>query len=74
MKLRFQEENDMKVFYLSWNNFGCVIYANNEVEAFEEMKIKRETLFNLLDLPRDIKMWCIEEFTPDLYDGCLCFY
>lgn len=64
----------MKVFYLSRNNFGCVIYANNKSEAFKEMQIKCKPLFDLLDLPRDIEMWSIEEFTPDLYDGCLCFY
>lgn len=64
----------MKIFYLSRENFGCVIYANNETEAFEKIQIKRKPLFDLLDLPRDIKMWTIEEFTPDLYDGCLCFY
>ena len=46
----------MKVFYLAQENFGCVVYADNENDAFEKMK------------------WEIEEFTPDLYDGVLCFY
>lgn len=33
----------MKVFYLAQENFGCVIYANNENDAFEknEMSTKR---------------------------------
>lgn len=28
----------MKVFYLTQENFGCVVYADNENGAFEKMK------------------------------------
>lgn len=32
----------MKVFYLAQENFGCVVYADNENDAFEnEMSTKR---------------------------------
>lgn len=64
----------MKIFYLARENFGCVIFADNEIDAFEKMQIKRKPLFDILDLSKDINLWCIEEFTPDLCDGCLCFY
>ena len=64
----------MKIFYLARENFGCVIFADNKIDAFEKMQIKRKPLFDILDLTRDINLWVIEEFTPDLCDGCLCFY
>ena len=28
----------MKVFYLVQENFGCVVYANSENDAFEKIK------------------------------------
>ena len=65
---------NMKVFYLVQENFGCVVYANNENDAFEKMKCQRKELLETLGLPLDITRWGIEEFTPDLYDGVLCFY
>lgn len=64
----------MKIFYLARENFECVIFADNEIDAFEKMQIKNKPLFDILDLPKDIDLWYIEEFTPDLYDGSLCFY
>lgn len=64
----------MKVFYLAQENFGCVVYADNENDAFEKMKCQRKELLEILGLPLDITRWGIEEFTPDLYDGVLCLY
>ena len=64
----------MKVFYLAQENFGCVVYANNERDAFEKMKRERKELLKSLGLPLAITRWGIEEFTPDLYSGVLCFY
>lgn len=64
----------MKVFYLVQENFGCVAYANNENDAFEKMKCQRKELLETLGLSLDITRWGIEEFTPGLYDGVLCFY
>ena len=64
----------MKVFYLVQENFGCVVYANNENDAFEKMKYERKELLEHLGLTLDIARWGIEEFTPDLYNGVLCFY
>lgn len=64
----------MKIFYLVQENFGCVIYASSENEAFEKMKSERKNLLESLGLPLDITQWEIEEFTPNLYDGILCFY
>ena len=61
----------MKVFYLAQENFGCVVYANNENDAFEKIKCQRKELLETLGLPLDITQWGIEEFTPDLYDGVL---
>lgn len=69
-----KRNNDMKVFYLAQENFGCVVYAGNKNDAFEKMKCKRKELLESLGLPLDITRWGIEEFTPDLYDGVLCFY
>ena len=68
------EKNNLKVFYLAQENFGCVVYADNENDAFEKMKCQRKELLETLGLPLDITRWGIEEFTPDLYDGVLCFY
>lgn len=67
------EKNNMKVFYLAQENFGCVVYADNENNAFEKMKCQRKELLETLGLPLDITRWGIEKFTPDLYDGVLCF-
>ena len=64
----------MKVFYLTHELFYGVVYANDKEEAFEKMKCSRKELFRILGLPLDITRWGIEEFTPDLYDGVLCFY
>lgn len=64
----------MKVFYLAQENFGCVIYANNENDAFVKMKCQRKELLESLGVSLDITQWEIKEFTPDLYDGVLCFY
>ena len=55
-------------------NFGCVVYADNKNDAFEKMKCKRKELLETLGLPLDITRWGIVEFTPDLYDGVLCFF
>mgnify|MGYP007023348044 FL=1 len=38
------------------------------------MKSERKNLLESLGLPLDITQWGIEEFTPNLYDGILCFY
>jgi hypothetical protein len=62
----------LKIFYLAQENFGCVIYANSGNEAFEKMKSERKNLLESLGL--HITQWGIEEFTPNLYDGILCFY
>ena len=65
----------MKVFYLSSSElFYSVVYANSKEEAFEKMKYSRKELFRILGLSSDIERWDIEEFTPDSYDGVLCFY
>jgi hypothetical protein len=64
----------LKIFYLAQENFGCVIYANSGNEAFEKMKSERKNMLESLGLPLDITQWGIEEFTPNLYDGILCFY
>ena len=72
--LETEEKNDMKVFYLAQENFGCVVYADNKNDAFEKMKCQRRELLETLGLPLDITRWGIVEFTPDLYDGVLCFY
>lgn len=64
----------MKVFYLAQENFGCVVYADNENDAFEKIKCQRKELLETLGLPLDITRWGIVEFTPVLYDGVLCFY
>ena len=70
----YQEENNMKVFYLAQVNFGCVVYADNKNDAFEKIKCQKKELLETLGLPLDITRWGIVEFTPDLYDGVLCFY
>ena len=70
----YQEENNMKVFYLAQVNFGCVVYADNKNDAFEKIKCQRKELLETLGLPLDITRWGIVEFTPDLYDGVLCLY
>ena len=70
----YQEENNMKVFYLAQVNFGCVVYADNKNDAFEKIKCQRKELLETLGLPLDITRWGIVEFKPDLYDGVLCFY
>lgn len=70
----YQEENNMKVFYLAQVNFGCVVYADNKNDAFEKIKCQRKELLETLGLPLDITRWGIVEFTPDLYDGVLRFY
>ena len=64
----------MKVFYLAQENFGCVIDANNENDAFEKMKCQRKELLESLGVSLDISLWEIKEFTLDLYDVVLCFY
>lgn len=64
----------MKTFYLVQENFGCVVYADSESNAFEKMKNDRKELLDILGLSLDITRWGIEEFMPDLYDGILCFY
>lgn len=64
----------MKIFYLAQENFGCVVYADNENDAFEKMKRERKELLDSLGLPLNIALWGIEEFTQNLYNGVLCFY
>lgn len=64
----------MKIFYFEQENFHCVAYADNEQTAFEKMKEIHKSVLEILGLPLDITQWRIEEFTPDLYDGVLCFY
>ena len=70
------QENDKSngIYYLSHGNFGCVIYANTVDDAFEKMKAKRGKWMESLGVSLNISDWEIEEFTPDLYDGILCFY
>lgn len=34
----------MKVFYLAQENFVCVVYADNENDAFEKMKCQRKKI------------------------------
>lgn len=50
----YQEENNMKVFYLAQVNFGCVVYADNKNDAFEKIKCQRKELLETLGLPLDI--------------------
>ena len=64
----------MKIFYLAQEKLRSVIYANSGNEAFQKMKSERKNLLESLGLPLDITQWGIEEFTPNLYDGILCFY
>lgn len=64
----------MKIFYFVYDDFYGVAYGNNKTEAFEKMKRERKELFGKLYLPGNIDYWEVEEFTPDLYDGVLCFY
>ena len=52
--LETEEKNDMKVFYLAQENFGCVVYADNKNDAFEKMKCQRRELLETLGLPLDI--------------------
>lgn len=40
----YQEENNMKVFYLAQVNFGCVVYADNKNDAFEKIKMSKERI------------------------------
>lgn len=64
----------MKIFYLSFVFFNCVVYANDKAEAFEKMCKQCKGLLSELELALDINAWKIEEFTPDSCDGILCFY
>ena len=64
----------MKVFYLALENFGCVVYADSKHDAFEKLKYERKELLESLGLSLDINLWNLEEFTPDSYNGVLCFY
>lgn len=32
----------MKVFYLAQENFGCVVYADNENDAFEKWNVNEK--------------------------------
>ena len=34
----------MKIFYLVQENFGCIIYADNENGAFEKMKAQKKRI------------------------------
>lgn len=47
----------MKVFYLAQENFGCVVYADNENDAFEKMKCQRKELLESLGVSLDITRW-----------------
>lgn len=40
------EKNNMKVFYLAQENFGCVVYADNENDAFEKEMSKKRIIRN----------------------------
>ena len=55
----------MKVFYLAQENFGCVVYADNENDAFEKMKCQRKELLESLQEIEDYKNGKIE---LDSYD------
>ena len=48
--------------------------VREKIDAFEKLKCQRKELLETLGLPLDITRWGIVEFTPDLYDGVLCFY
>lgn len=54
MKTNLCEGNNMKVFYLAQENFGCIVYAYNENDAFEKIKCQRKELLETLGLPLDI--------------------
>ena len=62
-----------KIFYLRQDLFYCVLYAENEQDALDKLKTHRTKLLESLRLSLNIKDWTIEEFTPNLYDGILCF-
>ncbi len=65
----------MKVYYLSYNSLVfCVVYAKSKKDALHRAQESRKELFRSLCLPTDIRSWNIEEFTPDMYNGVLCFY
>jgi len=58
----------MKIWFLTCENCEyAVVFANNETEAFEKVKARMKDIHN-------IEYWTIEEFTPESYDGVLCFY
>lgn len=38
------------------------------------MNYERKELLESLGISLNITQWEIKEFTPDLYDGVLCFY
>lgn len=37
----------MKVFYLAQENFGCVVYADNENDAFEKNEMSTERIIRI---------------------------
>lgn len=44
MKTNLCGGNNMKVFYLAQENFGCIVYADNENDAFEKNKMSKERI------------------------------
>ena len=59
---------------LKYENLYNCNYLMFKNDAFEKLKCQRKELLETLGLPLDITRWGIVEFTPDLYDGVLCFY
>ena len=72
--LLVEEACFLKLFYIYDVNTYFVVFAENEQNAFEKMKRKRKKLLHTLGASLDINDWNIEEFTPDSYEGILCFY
>ena len=60
----------MKLWYLScgMTQEYAVVFADSASEAFEKLKAKR------VIESKYIKLWEIEELTPNSYDGVLYFY
>lgn len=63
-----------KLYYIAHGSFYAIAFAENERQAFEKMWESRKRLLYMLDLPKEMSEWMIEEFTEEMHDGVLCFY